>query len=69
MTDNQVMSELTLFREQWHRGPTLAEIERRLRADGHSQEEIDMTLAFVVTVREELALRGKWPPRIEARPL
>ena len=62
------MSELTRYREHRHGGPTLAEIERRLRADGHSQEEIDMTLAFVVTVREELALRGKWPPPKAARP-
>ena len=62
------MSDLTPYREHRHGGPTLAEIENRLRADGHSQEEIDMTLAFVVTVREELALRGKWPPPKETRP-
>jgi hypothetical protein len=62
------MSELALFREDWHGRLTLAEIERRLRADGHSQDEIDLSLAFVVTVREELALRGKWPPWREQRP-
>jgi hypothetical protein len=62
------MCELPLYREEWYRGITLAEIERRLRADGHSQDEIDLSLAFVITVREELALRGKWPPRREQRP-
>ena len=62
------MSELPLYREDCHGGPTLAEIERRLRADGHSQGEIDLSLAFVVMVREELAIRGKWPPRREQRP-
>ena len=62
------MCELSLYREEWHCGITLAEIERRLRADGHSQDEIDLSLAFVITVREELALRGKWPPRREQRP-
>ena len=62
------MCELPLYREQWYCGITLAEIERRLRADGHSQNEIDLSLAFVITVREELALRGKWPPRREQRP-
>ena len=62
------MNDLPLYREDWHRGITLAEIERRLRADGHSQDEIDLSLAFVVTVREELALRGKRPIRRELRP-
>jgi hypothetical protein len=62
------MNELPLYVEDWHAGVTLAEIERRLRADGHSQDEIDLSLAFVVTVREELALRGKWPARKEHRP-
>jgi hypothetical protein len=62
------MCELPLYREHWYCGITLAEIERRLRADGHSQDEIDLSLAFVITVREELALRGKWPPGREQRP-
>ena len=62
------MCELLLYREDQYCGITLAEIERRLRADGHSQDEIDLSLAFVITVREELALRGKWPPRREQRP-
>jgi hypothetical protein len=62
------MEQLPLYREDWHGGLTLAEIERRLRADGHSQDEIDLSLAFVVTVREELALRGKWPPPRAQRP-
>jgi hypothetical protein len=62
------MSDLPLYRGDRYRGITLAEIERRLRADGHSQDEIDLSLAFVVTVREELALRGKWPIRREQRP-
>ena len=62
------MNEVPLYREDWHGGLTLAEIERRLRADGHSQNEIDLSLAFVVIVRDELALRGKWPPPREQRP-
>jgi hypothetical protein len=62
------MEQLPLYRDDWNGGLTLAEIERRLRADGHSQDEIDLSLAFVVTVREELALRGKWPPPREQRP-
>ena len=37
---------------------TLAEIELRLRADGHSETEIDATLALVVSVREALARIG-----------
>jgi hypothetical protein len=51
-----------------HHGVTLAEIEKRLRADGHSQEEIDSTLGIVVAVREELSRRGKWPAPKEERP-
>jgi hypothetical protein len=45
-----------------HDGPTLAEIEDRLRTDGRTQEQIDMSLAVIIIVREELARRGKWPP-------
>jgi hypothetical protein len=62
------MNVLPLYRESWHQGITLAEIERRLRADRYTQEEIDLTMAFVVTVREELAKRGKWPPPRVERP-
>ena len=57
----QFMSEMISMRN-WHDGPTLAEIEQRLRADGRSQEQIDMSLAVILIVREELARRGKWPP-------
>ena len=53
MIDNRDHVRVALHCEDWHRGITLAEIERRLRADGHSQDEIDLSLAFVVTVREE----------------
>jgi hypothetical protein len=59
----QFMSEMiSMSRGSWHEGPTLAEIEQRLRADGRSQEQIDMSLAVILIVREELARRGKWPP-------
>lgn len=59
----QVMSELIpMSAGHLHNGPTLAEIEQRLRADGRSQEQIDMSLALILLVREELARRGKWPP-------
>jgi hypothetical protein len=57
------MNEVRSSGQYSHGGLTLAEIERRLQVDGHSQDEIDMTLAFVMTVREELARIGKWPPR------
>lgn len=40
---------------------TLAEIERRLRALGHSQTEIDAALALVIDTREHLALTGRLP--------
>jgi hypothetical protein len=42
-------------------GVTLAEIERRLRAVGYSQEAIDTTLMVVVTHREHLARTGTCP--------
>jgi hypothetical protein len=41
---------------------TLADIEKRLRADGYSQDEIDTSLMFVMAVREQLSRVGKWPP-------
>jgi hypothetical protein len=55
-------------RDSTHHGVTLAEIEKRLRADGHSQQEIDSTLGIVVAVREELSRRGEWPPPTEECP-
>jgi hypothetical protein len=56
----QFMSEMiSMSRGSWHDGPTLAEIEQR---HGRSQEQIDMSLAVILIVREELARRGKWPP-------
>jgi hypothetical protein len=63
------MTVLPLFLESWHHGVSLAEIERQLRADQYSDDQIDLAIAFVVTVREELAKRGKWPPpSVEQRP-
>jgi hypothetical protein len=44
--------------ESLHDERTTAEIESRLRADGHSQTEIDATLALVVSIREALAHLG-----------
>jgi len=40
---------------------TLAEIERRLRALGHSQAEIDAALALVIDTRQHLAVTGRLP--------
>jgi hypothetical protein len=51
----------TLTAESPHGELTLAEIEQRLRAEGYSSKEVDTTLAFVVTIREELARAGKRP--------
>ena len=56
------MNKLRWTSQHRHGGPTLAEIEALLRADRHSQDEIDLSLALLVIVQEELARRGKWPP-------
>ena len=61
--EKSVMSEMiSTICGYLHDGPTLAEIEEHLRADGRSQEQIDMSLAVILIVREELARQGKWPP-------
>jgi len=56
------MNKVPWISQRRHGGPTLAEIETVLRADRHSQDEIDLSLALLLIVQEELARRGKWPP-------